>query len=236
MKLAKNFMNCVNMPLIQCEENDDSDPDHLQCPCSDILPMHIIPPGELHLLLGVNHIYNELKKIWPEADKKWAAKCHVFAGGQYQQFNGNGCYTLLQDKSLEILESELPKGDCFLSFAHALRALSNVVSSSFGFTASPMVKDDIKMFKDLYLKMDISVTPKMHIIFEHVFPYLQHKAALNDDKWTGLAIDTEQPFEAIHKHFTKRWNMFKVNRDNKGYKDCFHRAVCCTNSLSLGAM
>ena len=73
----------------------------------------------------------------------------------------------------------------------------------------------------------------MHIIFIHVLQYLKHTAALNGDKWTGLGIETAQPFEAIHHDFTKRWNKFKVNRDNGKYKDSFHRAVCCYNSLNV---
>ena len=226
LKSAKNYNNCTEMPLF--EEKDD-DGKYLD---SDVLTMHIIPPGELHLFLGLNHIYNELKKIWPEAEK-WAAQCHVFVEGRYQQFNGNGCNSLLRDKSLTILESMLPKDEHLLGFARALRALSKVVSSCFGYAASPSVKDDIEQFRKLYLKLNITVTPKMHIIFEHVFPYLQHKAALSEDKWTGLAVETEQPFEASHHQFNKRWDLFKVNRDNKGYKNSFHRAVTCHNSLNV---
>ena len=72
----------------------------------------------------------------------------------------------------------------------------------------------------------------MHIMFDHVMEYLEHKAAVSDGKWTGLAVETEQPFEAIHRDFNKRWNTFKVNRDNGMYKDSFHRAVSCYNSLN----
>ena len=73
----------------------------------------------------------------------------------------------------------------------------------------------------------------MHIIFDHVMQYLEHKAAVSDGNWTGLAVETEQPFEAIHHDFMKRWSNFKVNRENGMYKDSFHRAVCCYTALNF---
>ena len=225
LKMAKNYKNCTEMPLFEDKDEDGNYVD------SDVLTMHIIPPGELHLHLGLNHIYNELKKIWPDADK-WAAQCHVFVEGQYQQFNGPGCNTLLKDKSLTTLESMLPKDEHLMGFARALRALSKVVTNCFGYAASPSVKEDIEAFRELYLKLNITVTPKFHIIFEHVYQYLEHKAALNG-KWAGLAVETEQPFEAAHHDFSKRYRLFKLHRDNKGYKGSLHRAMCCYNSLNV---
>ena len=74
---------------------------------------------------------------------------------------------------------------------------------------------------------------QMHIIFVHVMQYLEHKAAVSDGKWTGLSVETEQPFEAVHSDFSKRWDAFKVNRDNGMYKDSFHRAVCCYTALNF---
>ena len=100
-------------------------------------------------------------------------------------------------------------------------------------TVSLTIKEDIAAFRKAYLSLNVRVTPKMHIIMAHIVPYLEHKAAVGDN--TGLGIDTAQPFEAVHKDFTKRWNYFKVNSKNKGkYKNTFHRAVSCYNSLNVG--
>ena len=136
------------MPLYEDKDDDDS----------NVLTMMIIPPDELHLLLGLNHMFQELKKVWPDADK-WASSCHVYVQGQFQQFNGNGCYTLVQSKSLDKLESNIPIP--LFNFALALRALSTVVSSCFGYTVAPSTEEDIKRFKKLYLDLNITVTPKV---------------------------------------------------------------------------
>ena len=73
----------------------------------------------------------------------------------------------------------------------------------------------------------------MHILFDHVYEYLEHKAMFSDGNWTGLAVETEQPFEAVHRDFYKRWETFKVDKDNGKYKDSFHRAVSCYNALNF---
>ena len=74
----------------------------------------------------------------------------------------------------------------------------------------------------------------MHIIFDHVYEYLEKRKDLNGGKWTGLGIDTTQPFEAVHHDFMMRWNHYKVSCENGAYKNSFHRAVCCYNSLNIG--
>lgn len=45
-KRAKDYKNCVHMPLF---EEKDEEGNYLD---SDVLTMHILPPDELHLLLG----------------------------------------------------------------------------------------------------------------------------------------------------------------------------------------
>ena len=118
------------------------------------------------------------------------------------------------------------------AYVTALRAFAKVVKGCFSVTVSPTIKADIASFKEAYLKLNINVRPKFHIIFAHIPQYLDHKAAINDN--TGLGIETAQPFEAIHHDFTKRWNMFKVNRENKAkYKSSFLRAVSCHVSLNV---
>ena len=92
---AKNFKNCVEMPLFEDKDEDGKYKD------SHVLTMHLLPPDELHLLLGLNHIYDDLKKVWPDADK-WASKCNVFIkqhpeclifcywyGGEFVTFSSN---------------------------------------------------------------------------------------------------------------------------------------------------
>ena len=219
-----NYKNCVNMPMF---EEKDEDGNYLD---SDVLTMHLLPPDELHLLLGTNHLYKDLLTVWPGA-QHWAAKSHVYKKGSFQEFDGPGCYKLLQDKSLDDLKEMIPTH--LHGYVTAFHKLAKIVKGCFSFTVAPTIKDDIVEFRDAYLALNLSVTPKMHIIFAHVYPYLQHKAAINDGKWTGMAVETAQPFEAVHHDFNNRWKNFKVNRENKAkYKESFKRAVCCYVSLN----
>ena len=60
---AKHFGNVTHPPLIQ---GDDATP-----------VIHVIPPPELHLMLGpVNHLYNELSKVWAQSER-WLNSCNV---------------------------------------------------------------------------------------------------------------------------------------------------------------
>lgn len=62
---AKLYGNCVNEPIItNCDVNQSI--------------IEIIPPPELHLLLGsVNTIYNSLLQKYPEEAIQWAKHCNV---------------------------------------------------------------------------------------------------------------------------------------------------------------
>ena len=122
----------------------------------------------------------------------------------------------------------------YQEYVTAFRQFAKIVKGCFSLTVSPTIEYDIADFRDTYLGLNLNVTPKFHIIFAHVFPYLQLKAAANDDNWTGLGVETAQPFEAVHHDFGKRWDKFKVNRENKEYKEKLHRAVSCYNSLNVG--
>ena len=78
-KGAKDFGNVTHLPLFNCLSDET-------------LVLDIIPPPELHLLIGpFTTIYNALISFWPEADH-WLKVCNVertacFGG----TFNGNAC-------------------------------------------------------------------------------------------------------------------------------------------------
>ena len=116
------------MPLFEEKDEDGKYKD------SDVLTMHILPPDELHLLLGINHFYKDLLKVWPDAEK-WAKKCHVFKKGRSQEFDGPGCNNLLKEKSLADLESMAPSQHH--GFVTGFRQLAKIVKGCFGLTVSP---------------------------------------------------------------------------------------------------
>ena len=110
----------------------------------------------------MNHIYQELCKVWPDADT-WASKCHVFKQGLYQEFNGDGCDTLIKDKSLAMLESMIPME--LKGYVETLRCLSKIVKGCFSWTVAPTLEEDMKQFRDSYLKLNITVTPKVTFLY-----------------------------------------------------------------------
>ena len=170
-----------------------------------------------------------MRKVWKGVDD-WIAGMHAFIRGQdHGKLNGNGCNKLLQEESLIHLENFIP--DEFSNFATTMSAFSKVVKGCYSFTVSKTLKEDIENFKKEYLKLNITVTPKVHIVFAHLYPFLEDKAKANNGEWVGLALYSEQAFESVHADFKKRWEHFKVNNKNESYGAILKRAVCAYNSL-----
>ena len=231
---AKDFKNCTNLPMFRSKDGQDG----------HIRTVDLVPPCELHLLLGpVNHMLEELGKVWPETGF-WVTGSNAYKRGQdHGKLNGNGCNQLLKEENLIHLTALLPEN--LSDYGAAFRAFAKVVQGCYTYKVSDTIKEDIQKFRDIYLKLNISVTPKVHIVFEHLYQFLADSNASNDDAdgdsnasndedsdWIGLAMYSEQAFEAVHHNFKKRWENFKVNPDNENYDQAILRAVCCFNGLN----
>ena len=144
-------MNCVHEPLVWDGTED----------MKDELMLHLIPPAELHLLIGpVNTIFKELEEIWSEGANDWAKRCHAFKEGLHGgEFNGNSCMRLLHKESIEMLESLIPSEHT--SYVQAFRTFGKVVDSCYGYFVRPSFREDIEEFKESYLRLDVSVTVKV---------------------------------------------------------------------------
>lgn len=144
-------MNCVHEPLFY------DGTDNLK----DELLLHLVPPAELHLLIGpVNTMYQELEELWPEGIDAWAKGCHAFKEGLHGgEFNGNSCMRLLEPESVKMLENMIPTPHA--AYVDAFQAFGQVVQSCFGYYVLPSFREDIEKFKECYLKLDISVTVKV---------------------------------------------------------------------------
>ena len=144
-------MNCVHEPMFW--DGTDS--------MKDELMLHLIPPAELHLLIGpVNTMYKELEELWPNDIEVWAKKCHAFKDGYHGgEFNGNSCMRLLDPESVKLLETMIPTEHA--AYIDAFRTFGMVVQSSYGYYVLPSFREDIAKFKESYLKLDISVTVKV---------------------------------------------------------------------------
>ena len=119
---SKNHYNCVNEPLLTSRIRD-----------KDETILTIIPPSELHLLMGVfNKIYQEMKLKWPNVDEMWSEKLFVRPVGYHggSCFTGGDCRKLLQ--SVDSLAAVCPIQ--VLPFVDTLRKLCQVIDSCFGNT------------------------------------------------------------------------------------------------------
>ena len=77
-------------------------------------------------------------------------------------FNGNSCRILL--KNIGELRRLCPIIEG-LAYAAAFEAFNSVVESCFGYHLNHDFVKSINHFKDMYLNLEISVTPKLHAIF-----------------------------------------------------------------------
>ena len=207
---AKQFGNVVHPPLIQ---GDDATP-----------VIHVIPPPELHLMLGpVNHLYDELSKSWSDSEQ-WLTSCNVkktdYQGGQ---FEGNDCRKLL--KNVHQLETLCPSE--FSQFVETFTKFDEVVHSCYGNELLPNYDLRISEFMNEYMKLSISVTPKVHAVFYHIEEFCSLTKM-------GLGPWSEQASESVHQEFTKCWGKYKVkNTDHPMYGQKLLEAVQMFNGLNL---
>ena len=207
--LAKNYTNVVHFPILKGESTDRV--------------IDLLPPPELHLLIGpVNTLFKAMEKEWTDA-MKWPKACHVerdvIHGGS---FNGNSCHKLLSH--VNVLRSICPLQavkyvECFQSFA-------KVVHSCYGNNLDQDFCNYIQDFKKSYLSLGISVTPKVHCVFHHIIDFC---STVN----TGLGRYSEQTVEAVHSDFRHTWMKYKVGENHPHYAAHLLKAVCEYNSQHL---
>jgi len=214
-KSAKDFYNCVNEPLLLHKD--------------DTRVIDIIPPPELHLLLGVvNHLYSGLKAIWPMVEE-WPKMLYIktvsYHGGN--SFNGPACHKLLQ--SIDKLEAISQTNNAFhvQPWITALRHFKDVVHSCFGMTLGENFSDHIAKFTASCISLPISVTPKMHIVFHHVLHFIEKEKK-------SLGIFSEQAAETVHHDFASHWNdRYKRQMNHPDYSSQLLNAVVEYNSKHM---
>jgi hypothetical protein len=165
-------------------------------------------------------MYNGLAVLWSES-QQWLQACHVeremIHGGS---FTGNSCKILLS--KVDLLEELCPES-CKV-YVNAFRSFGKVVSSCYGDHLDSTFESYITEFKEAYLQLGISVTPKIHAVFYHVAEFCKSKRK-------GLGQWGEQASESVHHDFGKVWNNFKVNSlDNPHFGERLLRAVQVYNS------
>ena len=214
IKKARSFGNVVHEPLLSGSENK--------------LILELIPPMELHLLLGVvNHMYKAMTEVWPNV-VKWPSALHIqqepYHGGQ---FAGNACHKLLSN--LDLLQRIAETESAFQVFGiiDALRKFKSVVTACFGMVLEDDFSEKIDRFRDSYLAiMNISVTPKVHAVFFHVKQFIEIKRA-------PLGVFSEQATESMHHNFSSHWQRYKRDRNHPEYAKRLLSCVVDYNSKHL---
>ena len=110
-----------------------------------------------------------------------------------------------------------------LPYVAAFRALNEVVRACFGSELSNDFLSRILYFKQLYLDLEIGVTPKVHTVFFHVPTFCENRGV-------GLGRHSEQASESVHSDFGHIWKKYKVNDNHPDYGSRLLRAVVEYNS------
>ena len=199
LKKSKEFENAVHPPILRFSDEK--------------LILEAIPPMEL------KHLVQVLPKT-----KEWLTSIHKplqpYNGGH---FNGNDCMKLL--KKIDTLKQITVANKAFeaSSICHVLHLFLQVVNSCFGCSLSPDFEKKIQEFKSNYLKLTVSVTPKVYAVFYNVPQFLKHHK-------TGLGIYSEQATEALHSNFKPHWQRFKRIMSHPDYSKQLLNCVVDYNS------
>ncbi|KAJ8672767.1 hypothetical protein QAD02_004027 [Eretmocerus hayati] len=171
-------------------------------------------------MLGVvNHIFKNLITVNEYDAMNWAQACNVAREVVYGEpaFAGNACKTLLNRVDLLRLRCSV---ECYVQCFSDFR---EVVDSCFSNSLDSKYVSYIKKFRCSFLDLGISVTPKVHAVFNHV-KYFCEKVG------RGLGFYSEQSVESVHADFKTTWNRYKFNNSNSEYYEKFLSAVCQYNS------
>ena len=105
----------------------------------------------------------------------------------------------------------------------------HVVVSCFGMVLDPKYNTYINIFEDIYKDLNISVTPKVHILINHVPEFLKkHNRSLG---WYS-----EQTLESIHYDFKRNcWEKqgYKRSLRHPDYAENLMKAVIVYSSKNI---
>ena len=115
----------------------------------------------------VNHIVEHMMKYIKKDALEWIKSCNVQLDKRHggTSFNGNSCRTLLN--KIDLLRNSNEYGIGCLEYADVLQKFNKVVTDCFGSKLDGNFVKSIDEFKNQYLKLNISVTIKAHIVVRH---------------------------------------------------------------------
>ncbi len=184
-----------------------------------------IPITELHLLLGVvNKMISEFVKHpstrFRAIARKWQASLSVAKADYRDEYNGNDCAAFISEDGVRSLQAVILETrsarvtslstrkrkashttDPVEAYVEAFAAFGKLVRGIFGSMLAARWHTLINDFCRAYLDLNISVTPKVHIIFTHLKEWIESSNS-------ALGRFSEQAGEAIHSDFDRKWQHF----------------------------
>ena len=113
-----------------------------------------------------------------------------------------------------------------LKYVTVLDEFRSVVDACFGTVLHHNFITYIRKFKESYLALKISVTPKVHVVLYHVSQFC--------NKYNqALGFYNEQAMESIHFEFKSFWEKYQVGTNHKEYSNRLLKAVREINTFHL---
>ena len=202
-----HFMNVIYPRILYLDDDPDT------------LIQHLVPPPELHILIGmVTTLGCLLMNLWPEFDNFLKTRGVLQRGYQARGWDGNNSNQILKclDELEKVVLSEVPRR---VPIVQCIKDFKAVKDSCFGRTLEPGYQQAIIKFKNSFLSTQevadilgkkLSVSWKVHILLCHVQPFVQYHNC-------GLSKFAEQCGESIHSKFKPTWNRFKRQEENKDH-------------------
>ena len=204
-KEMKNYMNVINPRILYLCENPDT------------ILENLVPPPELHLLIGfVKSLGTLLLDAWPGFDQ-WLKSKNIFQRGyQGRGWDGNNSNRILANlDNLEVhISSNMP---ILLPVVQCLKDFRSVKVSCFGKTLEPGYDSAFALLKNSFLSAQeaadivghkLNCTWKIHILLCHVVPFVEYHKC-------GLSKFAEQCGEAIHAKFKPTWSRYKRQSEHQ---------------------
>ena len=213
----QEYKNVINPRLIYLQEDKETFLDH------------IVPPPELHIMMGVvDKLYTLLLCVWP-AFQNWLKTHYILMRGYHGVgLDGNNANRFMS--LLDFLERgvTITAAINILLIINCLRKFSLVKSAVFGLELGTDISVKIEDFKSSFFSLqlytkdifdyNLTVSWKIHILVCHILPFVEHNNI-------SLGNYAEQCGEVVHHKFKKTWVNYKRTTGQKNYAEKLKSAV-----------
>ena len=162
-----------------------------------------------------NHIFFDkgglVDLVGREKAMSWAVQNNVVSVGYHgEKFEGPECRKLLKNSdyltSTEFLDG-LSNPFLVTPVAQTFQAFNKLVESCFGSgKLVGNVSTNLEKFVDSYRSIELSVTLKAQVIFEHLLSNLANLGG------KGMGLTSEQSGKSVHHEFALRfWSKYKID-------------------------